>query len=68
MSILLVSILVPAVLLLLVLLPTLALQALLRLIGPPPARRPPATSGRKERAAPIQASPTRFFGLFRAAS
>jgi hypothetical protein len=69
MSILLVSLLVPAVLLLLlVLIPTIALQMLLRLIGPPPARRTPAARNRKERAPRIQDSPTRSFGLFRIAS
>jgi hypothetical protein len=41
MSILLVSMLVLAVLLLLVLIPAIGLQSLLRLVGPPPARRPP---------------------------
>jgi hypothetical protein len=56
MSILLVSMLVPALLLALVLIPTIGLQILLRLIGPPPARRTPP------------ASPRRSFGLFRIAS
>ena len=58
MSILLVSILVAALLLLLVLIPALGLQLCLRLIGPPPTRRP---------ATPISASPARTFGLFRVA-
>ena len=68
MHILAVSILVVVLALLLVLIPAIALQLLLRLVGPPPARRPPAVRSRKERAAPIQDAPARPLGLFRITS
>ena len=62
------SILVPALALLVVLIPALALQLLLRLVGPPPARRSPDMRRRKERVTPIQDSPRRTLGLSRVAS
>jgi len=68
MVILLVSILVAALALLSVLVPVIALQILLRLVGPPPARRPPALPRRKKTAAPVRASGARALRLFRVVS
>jgi hypothetical protein len=66
MVIFLVSILVAALALLFaVLVPAIALQILLRLVGPPPARRPPAAPRRNKHAAPVQDSPVRVLRLFR---
>jgi hypothetical protein len=66
MAIVLGVILAAAISLLLVLIPAIALQMLLRLVGPPPARPLPSMRAGETRP-PVQEAPSRPLQLFRVA-